>query len=57
MNYIEKIKAWFEKEKVVHPKGGIYDATIYHDDNCDIWVNKPCNCDADVKIKTLANKN
>jgi hypothetical protein len=52
-NYLKLLP---EIAKCIEP-GGLYLSTIYHDDWCDFWENKNCNCNPASKTVTLARPN
>jgi hypothetical protein len=31
-------------------------AVVAHDDNCNIWQHRPCNCEPKVDVKPVAKK-
>lgn len=39
--------------------GSLIDATVFHDDWCDLYQGKgpECNCDPDVKVDAVIDKN
>jgi len=45
-NYLEDI---LKKSKELGP--GIFHIEVLHDDLCDYWNNKPCNCNVETNIK------
>lgn len=48
-NYVEKLEALIE----LHPEinvAGLYNVSILHDDWCQIYRTRPCNCDVEVEL-------
>jgi hypothetical protein len=53
-NYVRKI---LEKLKNRRPPVGVTNVLIRHDDWCDIFKGKPCNCNPGVIMEDLPKKN
>jgi hypothetical protein len=32
------------------PAGRVTEVTVCHDDGCDVWEGRPCNCDPEVFV-------
>lgn len=45
-NYVDKLL----KEAGKNPKKGVQHVNVYHDDWCDIYKGKPCNCNPEIKV-------
>ena len=54
MSYIEKLMAMMATLDLSKPE--MYDTYVYHDDWCDHYKGKPCNCEPDIDIKIRKDK-
>ena len=49
-NYVRKLR-YLYRIGAIPASVGVHMVSIYHDDWCGIYQNKPCNCDPDIKLK------
>jgi len=53
-NYLKKI---LKRLQNAQPVVGVFPVEVRHDDWCDIFKGKPCNCDPDVIMEDFPKKN
>lgn len=43
-------------DKTTFPPGTVSEVAVMHDDDCEIWDGKACNCEPDFRIIRIENE-